>query len=45
MSNQRKKTAFETSAGTDEKQPLCNSNNSITETHCICNLIFYASLG
>lgn len=31
-----KKTAFETSAGTDEKQPLINSNNSITNNDKFC---------
>lgn len=36
MSN-KKKTAFESSAATDEKQPLINSTNSITEKEDICN--------
>jgi RecA-family ATPase len=31
MNEQKEKTAFETSAGTDEKQPLINSNISINE--------------
>lgn len=34
---QRKKTALETSAATDEKQSLLDSNNSITDNDKICN--------
>lgn len=39
QNEQQKKTAFESSAGTDEKQPLINSTNSITEKEDICNPI------
>lgn len=39
MNEQIKKTAFESSAGTDEKQPLINSTNIITEKQDICNPI------
>lgn len=38
MTEQKEKTAFETSAATDEKQSLCNSNNSITENDDDFNL-------
>ena len=34
---QIKKTAFDSSAATDEKQPLINSTNIITEKDSICN--------
>lgn len=37
MNEQIKKTAFETSAGTDEKQSLINSNNIITDEDDFCN--------
>lgn len=37
QNEQQKKTAFESSAATDEKQPLINSTNSITENTDICN--------
>lgn len=37
QNEQQKKTAFESSAATDEKQPLINSTNSITEKEDICN--------
>lgn len=45
MNDQIKKTAFETSAGTDEKQPLINSNYIIPEIYYICNLIFFSFFG
>ncbi len=31
MTEQKEKTAWDSSAATDDKQSLCNSNNSITE--------------
>lgn len=37
MNEKIKKTAFETSAGTDEKQSLINSNNIITDEDDFCN--------
>lgn len=45
MNNQTKKTAFETSAGTDEKQPLINSIYIILEIYYICNSMFFAFFG
>ncbi len=37
MNEKIKKTALETSAGTDEKQSLINSNNIITDEDDFCN--------
>ena len=37
QNEQQKKTAFESSAATDEKQPLINSNNIITDEDDFCN--------
>ena len=37
MNEKIKKTAFETSGGTDEKQSLINSNNIITDEDDFCN--------